>query len=286
MRPRFTERPIRVRLINPAVTEISTEWQEMDHGAEPVYRVSGLHNRLQEDDPVLACSQGQQHTQGVPTHLEPFGGNGLPIIPHNWSYDISPTCHLPSLVTLQSLSAPKAGSSGMEGVLRLRHLCEAFVSSCTRSTVVDPLAQSSQRTAYLFSRADTGSRVGCLQERLGSSLQRERHLNRRTLDSRRVTSTQLTGTKNCHSDVCETSMPHSNFFFDNQVAVAYINQMGGTHSPQLCKLAVEFWDWCMKHQITIHAEQLPDKLKDLFIAERPCLVHFQLTCLPHTGTNK
>ena len=39
--------------------------------------------------------------------------------------------------------------------------------------------------------------------------------------------------------------------------------MGGTHSLQLCKLAVEFWDWCMKHQITIHAEHLPGKLNVL-----------------------
>ena len=96
-RSRFTERLIRVRLINPAVTGISTEWQEMYHGAEPVYRVSGLHSRLQEDDPVLACSQGD--TQGVPTHLEPFGGNGSLIIPHNWPHDISPTCHPLSPVT-------------------------------------------------------------------------------------------------------------------------------------------------------------------------------------------
>ena len=32
-----------------------------------VYRVSEFHNRLQEDDPVLAGSQGRQDTQGVPT---------------------------------------------------------------------------------------------------------------------------------------------------------------------------------------------------------------------------
>ena len=47
------------------------------------------------------------------------------------------------------------------------------------------------------------------------------------------------------------------------MAVEYINQMGGTHSLQLCKLVVEFWDWCMKRQITIHAEHLPGKLNVL-----------------------
>ena len=140
-----------------AVTGISTEWQEMHHGAEPVYRVSGLDNRLQEDDPVLACSQGRQGTQGVPTNFEPFGGNGSPIIPHNWPHDISPTYHPPNSVTLQSPSAPKDGSSGTEGVPRLQHLCEAFIRSSRRSTVVDPLAPSSQWKANLFGRTDTGS---------------------------------------------------------------------------------------------------------------------------------
>ena len=56
---------------------------------------------------------------------------------------------------------------------------------------------------------------------------------------------------------------HVQIFLDNQVAVAYINQMGATHSRQLCKLAVGFWDWCMKRQITIHAEHLPGKLNVL-----------------------
>ena len=117
--------------------------------------------------------------------------------------------------TLQSPSAPKAESPGTEGVPRLRFLCEAFIRSSRRSTVVDPLAPSSQRTAYLFARTDTGSRVGRLQEGLGSPLQRERHIDRGTLDSRRITSThQLARIKSslpCHSNVCETSMSCSNF---------------------------------------------------------------------------
>ena len=78
-------------------------------------------------------------------------------IPHNWSHDISPTCHSPSPITLQSPSAPKAGSCGTERVPRLRHLCEVFIRSSRRSAVVDPLPQSSQRTTYLFSRTGTGS---------------------------------------------------------------------------------------------------------------------------------
>ena len=187
----------------------------MHHSADSVDRVSGLHNRLQEDDPVLASSQGRQDTQRVPTHLEPFRGNRSPVIPHNWSHDISSTSNSPSSITLQSPSAPKAGSTGTEGVPRLRYLCEAFFRSSRRSTVVDPLALSSQRMAHLSDRTDTGSRVEHLQEGLGSPLQREQDLNRGTLDLGRITSThQLARTKSslpCHSKVCETSMSCSNF---------------------------------------------------------------------------
>ena len=53
---------------------------------------------------------------------------------------------------------------------------------------------------------------------------------------------------------------HIQMFLDSQVAIAYINQMGGTHSLRLCKLAKEFWKWCLEHQVTVHAEHLPGRL--------------------------
>ena len=55
------------------------------------------------------------NTQGVLTHLELFRGNGAPIIPHNWTHDISSTCHSPSPVTLQSPSVPKAAKAAALG---------------------------------------------------------------------------------------------------------------------------------------------------------------------------
>ena len=47
---------------------------------------------------------------------------------------------------------------------------------------------------------------------------------------------------------------------DNISAVTYINQKEGTHSTQLSNLALEIWDWCLKHQLTIQAEHLPGSL--------------------------
>ena len=47
---------------------------------------------------------------------------------------------------------------------------------------------------------------------------------------------------------------------DNQVAVSYINRMGGTHSPRLDRIARELWEWCLAREITVEAEYLPGSL--------------------------
>ena len=47
---------------------------------------------------------------------------------------------------------------------------------------------------------------------------------------------------------------------DNVSAVTYINQKGGTHSMQLCDLALQIWEWCIQRGITLQAEHLPGNL--------------------------
>ena len=44
---------------------------------------------------------------------------------------------------------------------------------------------------------------------------------------------------------------------DNVLAVTYINQKGGTHSTQLCNLALQVWEWCIQKGIMLQAEHLP-----------------------------
>lgn len=46
---------------------------------------------------------------------------------------------------------------------------------------------------------------------------------------------------------------------DNVTAIAYVNKMGGTHSPMMSALAIEIWKWCIARGIRIHAEHLPGK---------------------------
>ena len=47
---------------------------------------------------------------------------------------------------------------------------------------------------------------------------------------------------------------------DNVMAVTYINQKGGTHSTQLCNLALQIWEWCIQKGIMLQAEHLPGNL--------------------------
>ena len=44
---------------------------------------------------------------------------------------------------------------------------------------------------------------------------------------------------------------------DNTTVVSYINFQGGTHSPSLCLLAIELWEWCIQRGIHLSAAHIP-----------------------------
>ena len=44
---------------------------------------------------------------------------------------------------------------------------------------------------------------------------------------------------------------------DNTTVVAYINHQGGTHSPSLCRLALDLWHWCLQRRIHLSASHIP-----------------------------
>ncbi|XP_068758092.1 uncharacterized protein [Montipora capricornis] len=46
---------------------------------------------------------------------------------------------------------------------------------------------------------------------------------------------------------------------DNTTAIAYINNKGGTRSPQLMTLALEMWDWCQERDILLIASHIPGR---------------------------
>ena len=46
---------------------------------------------------------------------------------------------------------------------------------------------------------------------------------------------------------------------DNQTAVAYVNNLGGTISTQATRLARELWMWCLERDISLTKQHLPGK---------------------------
>ena len=44
---------------------------------------------------------------------------------------------------------------------------------------------------------------------------------------------------------------------DNMTVVSYINYQGGTHSPSLCFLTIELWEWCIRRGIHLSAAHIP-----------------------------
>ena len=46
---------------------------------------------------------------------------------------------------------------------------------------------------------------------------------------------------------------------DNSMAVAYLNNKGGTHSVPLMSLALEIWTWCLQRNVLISAQHVPAK---------------------------
>ena len=59
--------------------------------------------------------------------------------------------------------------------------------------------------------------------------------------------------------VFDSKSIHVRLALDNSTAVAYINSMGGTKSPELDSLSRSMWDWCLSRDIHISAQHIPGK---------------------------
>ena len=56
---------------------------------------------------------------------------------------------------------------------------------------------------------------------------------------------------------------HINIYMDNTTAVAYVNHMGGSHSPLCNEIALQIWDFCRQQDIWVSAAHLPRHLNVL-----------------------
>ena len=46
---------------------------------------------------------------------------------------------------------------------------------------------------------------------------------------------------------------------DNTTVVAYLNNLGGTHCPQLLRLTLKIWEWREKKSVFLLAQHIPGK---------------------------
>ena len=57
----------------------------------------------------------------------------------------------------------------------------------------------------------------------------------------------------------EESNAHVQLQIDNTTAVSYVNNMGGTQSPELNALALDIWEWAIERSIWLSAVHIPGK---------------------------
>ena len=60
---------------------------------------------------------------------------------------------------------------------------------------------------------------------------------------------------------------------DYAAAVAYVNKIGGTHAQELSNLALDLWEWCIRHHKEISAHHLPRHLNVRADRESGLLLH-------------
>lgn len=66
---------------------------------------------------------------------------------------------------------------------------------------------------------------------------------------------------------------------DNMSAVTYVNKFGGTHSVQMCNLAVNIWKFCLQNEIICSATYIPgveNSMADYLSRHNSCSPEFSL----------
>ena len=81
----------------------------------------------------------------------------------------------------------------------------------------------------------------------------------------------------------DLSHAYSKIISDNTTAVAYINNIGGSHSPLCNDMARAVWEWCIDRDIWLTASHILGKL-NVIADKRDAAVYVQL--MLHFGTPK
>ncbi|KAI8512362.1 hypothetical protein Bbelb_090010 [Branchiostoma belcheri] len=72
-----------------------------------------------------------------------------------------------------------------------------------------------------------------------------------------VSKTQLKAASLALRSFVSADIQHDLLRLDNATAVAYVNHVGGTRSPDLAALALEMWSWALERGLTLSATHVP-----------------------------
>ncbi|KAI8518628.1 hypothetical protein Bbelb_046450 [Branchiostoma belcheri] len=72
-----------------------------------------------------------------------------------------------------------------------------------------------------------------------------------------VSKTQLKAASLALRSFVSADTQHDLLRLDNATAVAYVNHVGGTRSPDLAALALEMWSWALERGLTLSATHVP-----------------------------
>ena len=245
---------------SPDVQSIGVFNQPREVTAEPntADPISGVSDRLPAHDDPAHSGEGSnvdKDLQEDPTAGESVDTRSGQAYRENDSYHSS---NLSGTTKIPRLAEAKDPVSTQGAVLRGHSQSRPRCPEGVR--LVDSFNGFSEWEEYFDSGTRFDNGVRCLPAGMGCSVRW--HTHRWPLVScGEVGSYQLPRTDSCY--VCsegplprQEQLPHS-LRMDNRTAVAYVNHMGGTRSPQLNSVATQLWTWCLERGIMLSAEYLP-----------------------------
>ena len=248
---------INLSIDRPGVCHQDTE---VDHNPSSTNRLSGIAGRLDHFTPKPTRRETSSHqVRDRPDNKEELSNNCEAACPNNWetacSISSSPPCS-PFYRSLQGdlQRALNSSSQNYNSLLTLSQPAQEELAWWQ-----DKLSHWNgkallHRTETVTIRSDAslqGWGAVCDGSRTGgpwSHAEQEMHINCLEL---------LAATLAVKAFLKDQRGVSVKLQLDNQTAVAYINNMGGTVSPQLTNLSKALWMWALSKDIVLTAEYIP-----------------------------
>ena len=228
----------------------------MCSGTKPGNRILGVHSELLTHDISPPRRENGEDQEGVSSPLEQAIRQGFS--PLDWPANVHHTSPSPCPTPLQGPTEAQEHSTLLFSLLR--HGDRTGRSCEERPPLLDQSNAPLERETHHDPHCRGHHNIRCFNIRLGCELWN--FSDRGTVDT--------FGISNAHQLRAAYLAPqtyaarlrnqHILLLIDNRTALAYLNHKGGTWSKQLSDLALEVADWCLRKNLTIHAEHIPGRL--------------------------